>query len=107
MFVLAKIKEYAKTGRIALINREEPLSFAELDARSDAFAAWLLQEFGGDRMPVVIYGHREKDFLPCVYGTLKAGRAYVPIDLVVPPERPPKLLRTSCPRWLWIFPAMD
>ena len=31
MFVLEKIGEYAKTDRIALINREESLTYAELD----------------------------------------------------------------------------
>ena len=36
MFVLDRIKAYAKIDRTALINREERLSFTELDARSDA-----------------------------------------------------------------------
>lgn len=87
MFVLEKMRQYAHTDKIALINREESLSFGSLDARSDAFAAWLLSRFGNDRTPVVIYGHKQTDFLPCIYGALKAGRAYVPVDRAVPPAR--------------------
>ena len=49
MLVLKKIREYAKTGRTALVNRDERMTFAELDARSEAFAAWLLGWFGNDR----------------------------------------------------------
>ena len=79
MFVLEKIGEYAKTDRIALINREESLTYAELDELSDAFAAWLLERFGDDRAPVVIYGHKETLIPPCLYGSLKSGRLHVPI----------------------------
>lgn len=87
MFVLDAIKKYAAEGRTALINRTESLSYAELDRRSDAFAAWLLESFGDDRTPVVIYGHKETNILPCMYGALKAGRAYVPVDITVPADR--------------------
>ena len=87
MFVLDAIRRYAAEGRTALINREETLSYAELDRRSDAFAAWLLDRFGDDRTPVVLYGHKETNLLPCIYGSLKAGRAYVPVDITVPAER--------------------
>ena len=64
MLVLKKIREYAKTGRTALVNRDERMTFAELDARSEAFAAWLLGWFGNDRAPVVICGEKESNFLP-------------------------------------------
>lgn len=98
MFVLEKLKEYAKTGRAALLNREERLSYAELDARSEAFAAWLLARFGEDRTPVVIYGEKETDFLCCIFGALKSGRGYVPIDRSVPPERAARIVADVNPR---------
>lgn len=87
MFILDSIKSYAKTGRTALMSREENLSFTELDTRSEAFAVWLLERFGDSRKPVVIYGHKETDFLSCVFGALKSGRAYVPVDTAIPPDR--------------------
>ncbi len=87
MIVLKQLKHYAKTNRTALVNREERLSYQELGARSDAFAAWLLDTFGKDCSPVVLCGDKETDFLPCIFGALKSGRAYVPIDSVVPDDR--------------------
>lgn len=87
MFVLEAIRDYAKTGRVALINREERLTFSELDARSEAFAAYLLKKFGDDRTPILIYGQKETDFLSCIFGALKSGRGYVPIDRTVPADR--------------------
>ena len=84
MTVLEQLKNYARTSRMALVNRDKQLSYRELDVRSNAFAAWLLDTFGEDRSPVVICGDKETDFLPCIFGALKSGRAYVPIDSVVP-----------------------
>ncbi len=87
MFVLDAIRKYAAEGRIALVYRDRCMTYAELDRKSDAFASWLIERFGEDRTPVVIYGHKEMDILPCMYGALKAGRAYVPVDITVPAER--------------------
>ncbi|WP_195282404.1 amino acid adenylation domain-containing protein [Harryflintia acetispora] len=98
MLTLERIKEYAKTDRIALVNRDESLSFAALDARSDAFAAWLLRRFGDDRTPVILYGEKEIDFLCCLFGALKSGRAYVPIDRTVPAERAAQIVADVEPK---------
>lgn len=107
MFVLEKIKEYAKTGRAALINREETLRFTQLDAWSEAFGAWLLDQFGDDRAPVVIYGHKETGFLPCVFGALKSGRGYVPIDRAIPLERAMQIIREVSPRLIVNFTGLE
>ena len=98
MTVLEHLKNYAQTDRIALVNRDEQLSYRELCARSDAFAAWLLDTFGEDRSPVVICGDKETDFLPCIFGALKSGRAYVPIDSVVPEERAAQIIGDVGPK---------
>ncbi len=91
MLALDALKKYAKTDRTALVNREERLSYRELDARSDAFARWLLNA-PEDRSPVVLRGDKETALLPCIFGALKAGRAYVPIDTVVPGDRAVQIL---------------
>ena len=93
MLVLEKLKEYAAgPERTALVNRGSRLSYRELDARSEAFAAWLLEAFGEDRAPVVLRGDKEPDFLCCLLGALKSGRAYVPIDSTLPPSRAAQIL---------------
>ena len=97
MFVLKKIREYASDPeRVALIDRDRRMTYAELDARSEAFAAWLLDHAASDH-PVVICGDKEMDFLPCLFGVLKSGRAYVPIDSVVPGDRAAQILEDVAP----------
>lgn len=99
MFILEKLADYAKTDLVALINREEQLTFAQMDAYSDAVAAFLLEHFGSaDKTPVVIYGHKQTEMLPCMYGALKAGRAYVPVDITVPADRVRDILDTVKPK---------
>jgi D-alanine--poly(phosphoribitol) ligase subunit 1 len=41
MTVLEKLREYANTDRVALINRDETLKYSELDRFSDIFALYL------------------------------------------------------------------
>lgn len=106
MFVLEKIREYAGTERVALVSRDQTMSFARLDARSEAFAAWLLRRFGNDRTPIVICGHKEMDFLPCVFGALKSGRGYVPIDRAVPRERAMQMISDVSPRLIVDFTGL-
>lgn len=98
MFLLEALKKYAATDRTAIRYREEMLSFAELDRRSDAFAAWLLDTFGDDRTPVMIYGHKELDIPACMFGALKAGRGYVPVDTTFPRERAAQIAEEVRPR---------
>lgn len=98
MLVLQKLTECAKTDRVALINRGETLSFTALEQRSNAFAAWLIRSLGEDKTPVVIYGEKETDFLCCIFGALKSGRAYVPIDRTVPAERAEQIIADVSPR---------
>ena len=70
---------------------EEPpaftLTWAELDRLSDDVCAWLVQHGvkPGDR--VGIYLRKSIDALAAVYGTLKAGAAYVPVDSAAPAWR--------------------
>ena len=97
MFILECIKKYAKAGRTAVVSDEGSLSFAELDRHSDAFAKWLLKRFSDSRAPILIYGQKELNFLPCVFGALKAGRAYVPVDFAVPPARAAQIAKDVKP----------
>lgn len=87
MQILEALSRYAGTGRTAILYGDESLSYAALEERSNAFAAWLLSLPVQDSAPVLIYGHKELDIPACMFGALKAGRAYVPIDISFPPER--------------------
>ena len=98
MLVLEALKAFSETGRTALIHPLGSLSYRDLEIRSDAFARWLLDAAGEDRSPVVLWGDKEADLLPCLLGALKSGRAYVPIDSVIPKARAAQIVAAVDPK---------
>ena len=99
MFVLEKIAQFAKEkDRKAVIFGDKVMTYQQLENYSNAFANYLLEN-GKDKSPVVIYGHKEEEFLPCMYGALKAGRAYVPVDITFPADRLEMVLTDVAPEF--------
>src|SRR5439155_4302234 len=77
----------ARPDRVAVHDRGRELTYAELDARSDSLAG-LLRDLGvaeGDR--VGLYLDKQAQALTGIYGVLKAGAAYVPLDAHAPVPR--------------------
>ncbi|MFT7840505.1 amino acid adenylation domain-containing protein [Saccharothrix sp. BKS2] len=72
---------------VAVVSRAGTATYGELDARSDAVARRLVAEGvrPGGFVPVLV--ERGPDLVAAVLGVLKAGAAYVPIDLGQPAER--------------------
>ena len=76
---------------------DETLSYGELAAQSDQLAA-VLSEHGvkkGDR--VGLYFNKSLETAISLFGVMKAGAAYVPLDPAAPAER--TRLGPSCPAW--------
>ncbi|MEQ3552841.1 amino acid adenylation domain-containing protein [Pseudonocardia nematodicida] len=65
----------------------DPLTRVELDGRANQVARGLRARGvrRGDRVAVLL--ERGPELLPAVFGVLKAGAAYVPVDPAHPPER--------------------
>ena len=72
---------------IAVVGPKESLSYGELDARSDALAQSLIAQGVKPGTPVGIAMHKCIDAIVGVYGILKSGACYVPIDVFAPPAR--------------------
>jgi amino acid adenylation domain-containing protein len=73
--------------RPAVVYRNIVLTFAELDAMSDAIAAELIRRgvHCGDRIGIC---PSRTEILPlCIFGVFKAGAAYVPLDPNYPAKR--------------------
>jgi len=87
MFILEALAKWASEDRKAIVYGDCALTFEELERQSNAFADYLLQTFGEDRTPILIYGHKELEIPVCMFGALKAGRGYVPVDTTFPAER--------------------
>ncbi|MGH2704398.1 MAG: amino acid adenylation domain-containing protein [Actinomycetota bacterium] len=74
-------------ARVAVVDQERWLTYAELDRRSNQVARQLIS-MGvrrGDR--VGLYLDKSMESVVAIYGTLKAGAAYVPLDPDAPPAR--------------------
>ena len=87
MEILRKLRQYAKTDRTAIVYGEKTLSYRDLNAWSDAFAAFLTNQQPESKAPVLLYGHKDLEIPACMFGCLKAGRGYIPVDVTYPPER--------------------
>ncbi len=89
-------------GNTALVHGSTSLTYAELDRESDDAAASLLQALkdasGTTPPPDTIIGLPVTDgpeTIVCLLGILKAGCAYLPLDLDYPPERLAFMLEDS------------
>ena len=63
------------------------MSFAELNARANQVADYLHQKGVCNEAPVAIYMQRSIEQIICLLAILKAGCAYVPIDVSNPEDR--------------------
>jgi len=81
-------EQVARTpDKVAISFEEQTLNFAELNARANQLAAYLQSLGAGPETMVAIYMERSAEMIVALLGTLKAGAAYVPLDLAYPKER--------------------
>jgi D-alanine--poly(phosphoribitol) ligase subunit 1 len=97
MHLLDRIDQWARLApdRPAHISGNDTLTWRELIARADAFAAWLDVELVENRAPIVVRGHKEPEMLVAFLGTVKSGRPYVPIDISIPEQRAQRIIATA------------
>lgn len=74
-------------NRTALIFNNSQLSYKDLDLLSNQVAHFLLQKGITTNKMVALSMERSLEMMICIYGILKAGAAYVPIDTSIPEER--------------------
>lgn len=73
--------------RKAVLYKDHAITYAELERESNRFAQGLRRIGTGQGERVGIFLNRSIDSIVSVFGTLKAGAAYVPIDPMCPPAR--------------------
>jgi D-alanine--poly(phosphoribitol) ligase subunit 1 len=89
MTVLEHIEQWAvgHPERIAFIWRDQQLTYGQLKAHSDALAHWISNEYPHDNAPIIVHGHMEPEMIVCFLACVKAGHAYIPVDVSIPAER--------------------
>ena len=103
MNVYEKIVEYAKTERVALRYRGETRSYADVCRAMVNLRDYLVGRLGDDTTPVIIYGHKEIDFIPCMLGCALAGHPYVPVDITFSQSRLELVIEEAEPRVILDF----
>ncbi|MFF7474804.1 non-ribosomal peptide synthase/polyketide synthase [Streptomyces sp. NPDC008092] len=84
---------------VALIGAADgtSLTYAELDARSDRVARWLVERGAGPESRVGVVMDRSADLVVALLGITKAGAAYVPVDPSYPGDRVGRILAGAAP----------
>ncbi|MEJ8546228.1 amino acid adenylation domain-containing protein [Brevibacillus borstelensis] len=85
-----QLLEYWAAGdpsRIAVIDRDNSITYGELNAKANRLAHYLLELGVASNMPVAVAMEKSIDFLIGIFGIMKAGGAYVPVDPASPKER--------------------
>jgi amino acid adenylation domain-containing protein len=72
---------------VAVVFRDQSLTYRELDERANRIAAELVAAGIGPEALVAIFVDRSLEMVIGLLGILKAGGAYVPLDPSYPPER--------------------
>src|SRR5262245_2810105 len=96
MKIIERIDQWGRTtpDRPAHKSGGRTLTYGELCRRSDSLAAHLAGSLP-EKAPVVVLGHKEPELLIAYLGAIKSGRAYVPVDTVVPAQRIERIAAAS------------
>ncbi|MFB7899684.1 amino acid adenylation domain-containing protein, partial [Streptomyces xiamenensis] len=91
----------------AVVAGDHRLSYAELDARTDALAARLTRHGVKAETPVAVLMDRSAELVVALLAILKAGGCYLPLHPALPPEQRAHLLDETGCRLLLTDPERD
>ncbi|HEX8244312.1 MAG TPA: amino acid adenylation domain-containing protein [Longimicrobium sp.] len=97
---------------VSLVFGDERMTYGELEARANRLAHLLRARGIGPERTVAVLMERSMEMVVALYGILKAGAAYVPVDPEYPAERVAYMLADSAAalvltqrRWMDAVPA--
>ena len=76
-----------KPDEVALVASDETLTYRELDDKANRIANALIRKGVRPRSNILIMLPRTSDLIASIIGVLKAGCAFIPLDLKFPKER--------------------
>ncbi|MFG3691061.1 amino acid adenylation domain-containing protein [Micromonospora sp. NPDC047740] len=83
--------------QLAVVGRDGRLTHAELHARANRLARYLIAAGVGPEDRVALILPRTTDVVVAILGVLKAGAAYLPIDPAMPRDRAAAMLEDAAP----------
>ncbi len=103
--ILSLFEEQVKKHpeKTVVLFRDQVLSYGQLDQCATALGQKLCSMGVGPEDRVAILAQRSLEMVVGVYGVLKAGAAYVPIDAAYPPERISYILEDAAPKAVLLY----
>lgn len=97
MNLISRIDSYAESCPDRLVHRyrDSRITYKQLKEASDALASYLIETYGDDRTPIVVYGHKQHEMLICFLACVKSGHAYIPVDFSLPSQRVDDIIQGS------------
>ena len=87
MNFIDKIESYCTTNKVAHIYRNSSLTYSELKTKSDSIAVNIIELFGKDQTPIIVFGHKDHLMLISFLACAKSGHPYIPVDSSTPSAR--------------------
>ncbi|MBZ9607494.1 D-alanine--poly(phosphoribitol) ligase subunit DltA [Clostridium estertheticum] len=81
------IESYCTGDKVAHMYRNSNLTYRELKTKSDSLAVNIIDLFGKDKTPIIVFGHKDHLMLICFLACVKSGHAYIPVDSSTPTTR--------------------
>eukprot|EP00960_Hanusia_phi_P045699 757391-Hanusia_phi.AAC.2 len=83
--------------RVAIVDQQRKISYKELDELTDRLALWLIAKGAGPDKVVAIYMKKQLEYSISYIAILKAGAAYLPMDVAYPPDLVQMVVTDSSP----------
>ncbi|WP_410656965.1 amino acid adenylation domain-containing protein [Amycolatopsis sp. lyj-112] len=90
-------ERHSSSRSLAVVARDGSLTHAELNARANRLARRLAGAGIGPEDKVALILPRTTDFVVAIFGVLKAGAAYIPIDPNLPQDRIDAMIEDAAP----------
>src|SRR5690348_6452124 len=81
--------------RLAVVDRAESMTYRELEASSARLARELSAQGAGIGTRVGLYLDKSLDAVVAVWGVLRSGAAYVPLDVASPAKRVARIVENG------------
>lgn len=109
MDIIRIIDNYGKTKKdsIAHISRDSTITYGELYKKSNALSAFLIDKYGVDKTPIIVYGHKQNEMLCAFLACVKSGHAYIPVDSSLPKERIKSIIESSKSKLILAIKPID
>ncbi|MCQ4637339.1 D-alanine--poly(phosphoribitol) ligase subunit DltA [Anaerovorax odorimutans] len=108
MNILNRLHSYARNhGQdIAIRSGDSFFTYAQLDDLSGRLANYIEERCGGNKAPVVVYGHKGIYMILCFLASVKSGRAYCPLDISIPDTRVEDTISAARPSVIFALEEM-